>query len=198
MSNVMQDERAIKPSTRWWLRRDSYSLVIDAAPEQIYGLVADLCRMGEWSPECRQVEWRDGSSGPAEGATFVGHNRGGPLGLMKWSRKGRVLAADPGREFAFVTEEGGRESTVWRYRLEAVEGGTRVTESYEVRWIPAWARILDIPTNRHRELNEAMAHTLGRLKTAAEAPDSPLGQPRRCRATARPGPGQRPSPQSDE
>jgi hypothetical protein len=95
---------------------------------------------------------------------------------MRWSRHGRVLAADPGREFAFVTEEGGRESTVWRYRFEPVDEGTRVTESYEVQWIPAWARMLDIPTNRHRELREAMRHTLGRLKTAAEAPDGPPGQ----------------------
>ena len=59
-----------------------------------------------------------------------------------------MLVADPGREFAFVTEEGGHESTVWRYRFEPVDGGTRVTESYEVKWIPAWARIVDVPTNR--------------------------------------------------
>ena len=58
---------------------------------------------------------------------------------------------------------------MWRYRFEPVEGGTRVTESYEVRWIPAWARIVDVPANRHRELQEAMRHTLGRLKTAAES-----------------------------
>jgi hypothetical protein len=88
---------------------------------------------------------------------------------MKWSRRGRVLKADPGREFAFVTEEGGRESTEWRYRLEPVEGGTRVTESYAVRWIPTWARIVDVPTNRAKELREAMQHTLRRLKGAAEA-----------------------------
>ena len=82
---------------------------------------------------------------------------------------GRVLIADPGRDFAFVTEEGGRESTEWRYRFEPVEGGTRVTESYEVKWIPTWARIVDVPTNRHRELREAMRHTLEQLKSAAEA-----------------------------
>jgi hypothetical protein len=96
---------------------------------------------------------------------------------MRWSRRGRVLAADPGRAFAFVTEEGGRESTLWRYRFEPVEGGTQVTESYEVRWIPPWARILDVPTNRHRELREAMAHTLEQLKAAAEAPAGPPSQP---------------------
>jgi hypothetical protein len=156
-------------SSRWWLRQDSQSVVIDAPAERIYELVADLPRMGDWSPECRSVEWLEGSVGPAEGATFIGHNQGGPRGLMKWSRRGRVLSADPGCEFAFVTEESGRESTEWHYRLDLVEGGTRVTESYVVRWIPTWARIVDVPTNRARELRSAMRHTLQQLKGAAEA-----------------------------
>ena len=156
-------------SSRWWLRQDSRSVVIEAPAQRIYALVADLPRMGEWSPECRQVEWLEGSSGPAEGATFIGHNKGGPGGLMKWSRRGRVLMADPGREFAFVTEEGGRESTEWRYRLEPTGTGTRVTESYAVHWIPTWARIVDVPTNRVRELREGLQRTLDQLKLVAEA-----------------------------
>ena len=86
-----------------------------------------------------------------------------------YSRHGRVLTAKPGREFAFITDEGGRESTVWRYRFESEAGGTRVTESYEVRWIPAWARILDVPLNRHKELVSNMRTTLQRLKAAADA-----------------------------
>jgi hypothetical protein len=154
---------------RWWLTEDSAEIVIEAPADQIYGMVADLTRMGEWSPECQRVEWEQGATGPAVGARFVGHNRGGPRGLMKWSRRGRVLTAEHGREFAFVTEEGGHEGTVWRYRLDPVEGGTRVTESYEVKKIPVWARILDVPTNRHRELQEALRATLGQLKAAAEA-----------------------------
>ena len=87
---------------------------------------------------------------------------------MKWSRKGTVLAADRGREFAFATEEGGREGVIWRYRFERVDGRTRVSESYEVEWIPLWARIVDVPTNRAKQLREAMRHTLGQLKAAAE------------------------------
>jgi hypothetical protein len=153
---------------RWWLTQDRHQIVMNAAPERIYDLVADLPRMGEWSPECKRVEWAKGTTVPAVGAKFVGHNRGGPLRLFRWSRHGRVLTADRGREFAFVTEEGGRESTVWRYRFEPVEGGTRVTESYEVRWIPVWARIVDVPANRHRELQDAMRHTLEQVKCAAE------------------------------
>ncbi len=162
---------------RWWLTTDSQQIEINADPERIYGLISDLPRMGEWSPECERVEWTDGSSTAAVGARFTGYNRGGPFRLMRWSRRGRVLTADPGREFAFVTEEGGRESTVWRYRLEPVADTTQVTESYQVRWIPAWARIIDVPTNRHRELREAMRHTLRRLQGAAETPAGTADQP---------------------
>jgi len=160
-------------STRWWLRQDSEEAVVGAPPKCVYDLVADMPRMGEWSPECQRVEWTDGAVAPAEGARFIGHNRGGPGGLMRWSRRGRVLVADPGREFAFVTEEGGKESTIWRYRLEETGGGTRVTESYEVKSIPTWARIVDVPTNRARELREGMGHTLAQLKAAAEATVAP-------------------------
>lgn len=156
-------------SGRWWLTQDSRSVVVSATPRGVYDLVSDLPRMGEWSPECERVEWTDGATGPAPGARFVGHNRTGPRRMIRWSRRGRVLTADPGREFSFVTEEGGRESTVWGYRFEPVEGGTRVTEFYDVRWIPAWARILDVPLDRHRELQENMRHTLQRLRSAAEA-----------------------------
>jgi hypothetical protein len=163
---------------RWWLTCDSQQIVINADPERIYGLISDLPRMGEWSPECERVEWTGSSSTTAAvGARFTGYNRGGPFRLMRWSRRGRVLAADRGQEFAFVTEEGGRESTVWRYRFEPVADGTRVTESYQVRWIPAWARIIDVPTNRHRELREAMKHTLRRLQEAAETPAWAADQP---------------------
>jgi hypothetical protein len=95
--------------------------------------------------------------------------RGGPGKRIKWSRHGRVLSAEPGEEFTFVTEEGGRESTKWIYRFEPVDGGTRVTETYDVQWLPAWARIIDGPLNRRGELRRHMRHTLEQLKRAAEA-----------------------------
>jgi hypothetical protein len=162
---------------RWWLTQDSEQVVVNAAPEHIYSMVADMPRMGEWSPECQRVEWESGATGPAEGAKFVGHNRTGPRGMIRWSRRGTVLTADAGREFAFATEEGGVEGTVWRYHFEPVDGGTQVTESYEVKRIPVWARIVDVPTNRHRELMEGMRHTLAQLKTVAESAAAANGQP---------------------
>ena len=43
-----------------------------------------------------------------------------------------------------------------------------MTESYTVDKIPVWARIMDVPTNRHADLLKNMAITLERLKAAAE------------------------------
>jgi hypothetical protein len=155
---------------RWWLTTDSVELEIAADADTLYAMVSDLPRVGEWSPECESVTWEGDVNVPVEGTTFVGHNAVGPGRRIRYSRHGSVLTADPGREFTFITDEGGRPSTLWRYQFESMgDGRTRVTESYEVRWIPTWARILDVPTNRHKELLRGMRTTLERLKSAAEA-----------------------------
>jgi uncharacterized protein YndB with AHSA1/START domain len=154
---------------RFWLTQDQVELEIKAPAELLYAMVSDLPRIGEWSPECERVEWEGDVTVPVKGATFVGHNAVGPGRRIRYSRHGEVLAADPGREFTFITDEGGRPSTLWRYRFEPTANGTLVTEGYEVRWIPTWARILDVPTNRHKGLLKGMRTTLERLKVAAEA-----------------------------
>lgn len=165
---------------RWWLTTDQVELHIDADASVLYGMVSDLPRIGEWSPECEGVDWEGEVGTPVPGTTFVGRNAVGPGRRIRYSRHGSVLVAEPGREFTFITDEGGRPSTVWRYTFTPSGGGTRVTEAYEVRWIPVWARILDVPTNRHRELLANMRTTLENLKAAAEcaagsAPDPEAG-----------------------
>ena len=165
---------------RWWLTEDEIGLEIEADADVLYDMVSDLPRIGEWSPECERVDWEGDVTVPVRGTTFVGHNAVGPGRRIRYSRHGEVLAADRGREFAFITDEGGRPSTLWRYRFEPTANGTRVTEGYEVRWIPTWARILDVPLNRHKELLKNMRTTLEQLKTAAEArtrSESTNGQP---------------------
>jgi hypothetical protein len=153
---------------RWWLTEDHAELVVAADATVLYDMVSDLPRIGEWSPECEGVDWEDGTTVPVAGTRFVGHNAVGPGRRIRYTRRGRVLIADRGREFAFITEEGGREGVVWRYRFLPEDGCTRVVESYEVRWIPVWARIVDVPTNRHKDLVRGMRTTLERLKAAAE------------------------------
>lgn len=153
---------------RWWLTTDEVGLDIAADANTLYAMVSDLPRIGEWSPECEAVEWEGEVAAPVAGTTFVGHNAVGPGRRIRYSRHGEVLVADPGREFTFITDEGGRPSTAWRYTFTPIASGTRVSEAYEVRWIPVWARVLDVPTNRHKELLANMRTTLANLKAAAE------------------------------
>jgi len=155
---------------RWWLTTDRVELDVEADPDVLYAMVSNLPRIGEWSPECERVEWEGEVDEPLEGTTFIGHNAVGPGRRIRYQRHGTVLTAEPSRAFSFITDEGGRPSTAWHYRFEPLgDGRTRVSEAYEVRWIPTWARILDVPTNRHKELLRGMRTTLERLKETAEA-----------------------------
>ena len=43
------------------------SLHIDAEPLQVWELVSDITRMGDYSPEVFEAEWLDGATGPAVG-----------------------------------------------------------------------------------------------------------------------------------
>lgn len=36
---------------------------VDAPPEIVYGVVSDVTRMGEWSPETVKCAWLDGAVG---------------------------------------------------------------------------------------------------------------------------------------
>ncbi len=145
--------------------------LIDAAPEAIYDLVADVTRMGEWSPECVSCEWIDGATGPAVGARFRGRNR---HGLARWSNKPRVVAADRGREFGFVAVDPvGRDMTRWTYRFEPTPTGTEVRESFEmVRNIPLYIRLFDRwimgVKDRRADLEANMRRTLACIKTVAD------------------------------
>jgi hypothetical protein len=144
---------------------------VDASPETIYDLVADVTRMGEWSPECVSGEWVDGATGPAVGARFRGRNR---HGLARWSNKPRVVTAERGREFSFVSMDPvGRDMTKWTYRFQPTSSGTEVHESYELlRNLPLYLRLSDRwfmgVKDRKADLEANMGQTLANIKTAAE------------------------------
>ena len=46
-------------------RQGEVDIHVNAPPEAVWRVVADLDRMGEWSPECYRVEWLDGAHSPA-------------------------------------------------------------------------------------------------------------------------------------
>jgi uncharacterized protein YndB with AHSA1/START domain len=150
-------------------RRGEVRVHIDAPPEAVWTLMADLERMGEWSPECYRVQWLEGAGSPATpGARFKGWNR---YGWMRWSMTCEVRTAEPGRELAWSTVQGGRELVRWRYLSEPADGGADVTESFEVVWLPLMARFAEdvLMRDRDRRREEAMRATLKRIKDITEA-----------------------------
>ena len=148
---------------------DQASVHIDAPAEKIYGIVTDVAGMGRLSPECTGGRWIDGATGPAVGARFKGTNK---RGIARWSTTNTVVAAEPGKEFAFETKDSGYR---WRYRIEAEGTGAVVTESREeFAERPLLARVftkilLGGIDGHDDELREGIVATLDRLKTLAEA-----------------------------
>lgn len=153
-------------------RHDTVSIDIGAPPERVYGLVSDITLMGKWSPECVRCAWTGGATGPALGARFKARNKGrrGPA----WFNTPVVTAAAPEREFAFNRSGPGIGSYTWRYTLEPIPTGTRLSESYDAErplpkvmsWLTEkWSGSHD----RDADLHEGMRTTLARIKAAAEA-----------------------------
>jgi polyketide cyclase/dehydrase/lipid transport protein len=148
------------------------SVKIRAAPETLYDLIADVTRMGAWSPECYRCEWLDGYTRAEVGARFKGYNRAGPI---RWSNVSEVVVADRGRELAWLLGGTEKRYSLWRYTFEAVPGGALVTESFHPLRHTLLGRLAALPLGgeRHRQkvLADGILDTLARLKAAAEALD---------------------------
>jgi hypothetical protein len=144
------------------------SETVNADPDRIYGLVSDLPRMGEWSPENTGGKWLDGATGPALGARFRGTNR---AGVAIWATTVTVTSADPGKRFAFDVDFLGVPISTWEYEFAGGAGTCTVTE----RWTDRRPRLMRATSfltgvvNRDKHNREGMQKTLQRLKASAEA-----------------------------
>ena len=150
-------------------RHGQVDIHVDAPPEAAWAVVADLDRMGEWSPECYRVTWLDGAGAPPRpGTRFKGRNR---WGVVRWSMTCEVKSADPGRELSWSTVQKDRELVRWTYRFEPEGSGTRVSESFDVHWLPAGPRFFEdvLMVNRDEHREAAMRATLERIKATVEA-----------------------------
>ena len=56
-----------------WSMGGEVSLHMDATTEEVWALVSDVTRIGEFSPETFEARWRRCSAGPEVGARFKGH-----------------------------------------------------------------------------------------------------------------------------
>ncbi len=147
----------------------SVSREIGAPAEVLWGMVSDVTRMGEWSPETTTCRWIKGASGPAVGAKFAGDNRNG---TKKWSTNCTVTAAEPGRSFAFRVDVGPLKVAEWAYAIEASGDGCVVTETWTDRrggLVRALGKPLSGVADRAEHNRSGMEQTLARLAAAAES-----------------------------
>jgi uncharacterized protein YndB with AHSA1/START domain len=142
---------------------------IAAPADEVWAMVSDVTRMGEWSPEAKGATWLGDASGPSVGARFRGRNQ---RGWRRWSTTGEVVEAEPGRAFAFDVHAGPLRVARWAYRLEPNGGGCRVTETWEDRrggLIRVLGRLATGVAERDDHNREGMTQTLANLARAAEA-----------------------------
>lgn len=106
-------------------------IAVSAKPEEVYSVVSDLRRSGEWSPECKGGEWVSGGAS-AVGSVFRGENlrpddvvAWAPLIRGVWYTECQIVAAEPGRTFqwAMRTHTGKNQDSVWGFDMKPTESG---------------------------------------------------------------------------
>jgi ribosome-associated toxin RatA of RatAB toxin-antitoxin module len=102
----------------------SDSILIAAPPEEVYAVVSDVTRTGEWSPICSECWWDEGN-GPRVGSFFTGRN---VTPDRTWETRCEVVVADEGTAFGWSVTDG---NVHWVYAMKSVDGGTELTESWE-------------------------------------------------------------------
>jgi len=141
---------------------------IHAPAEQLWAMISDVTRMGEWSPETTGGAWLKGATGPAVGAKFKGVNQNGK---KTWSTVCTVTEADPGTAFVFRVDVGPLKVAEWSYRFTPAEGGCTVTETWTDKrggLVKKLGKPLSGVDDRATHNKAGMEQTLQHLAEAAE------------------------------
>jgi hypothetical protein len=144
----------------------SVAVTVDAEIDDVWDVVRDVTRVGEWSHECVGAAWLGGSRSAAPGARFRGRNR---AGVFRWGRVCEIVSAEP-YEFVWVTVPTTLypDSSEWRIALEKVDGRTRISQRFRVVRAPKVLAVLyALVIPAHRDRTAALTEDLKRLGTAA-------------------------------
>jgi hypothetical protein len=141
-------------------------VTVDAGIDQVWDVVRDVTRVGEWSHECVAAAWLGDARAPVAGARFRGRNRSGPF---RWGRICEIVSAEP-YELVWVTVPTAlyRDSSEWRITLTEVAGGTRITLQFRVLRAPkVLAVVFALLIPGHRDRTAALVEDLARLGAVA-------------------------------
>ena len=144
------------------------SVHMDAAPAEVWDLVSDVTRIGEFSPETFEARWTRGSTGPEVGAYFKGHVKRNGVGPIYWTLC-KVTACEPEKVFEFAVGTDEIPMNNWGYRLAPDGDGTLVTEYFRLE--PTWylrGYWMALGVLRGRTNKKGMRTTLERMKAVVE------------------------------
>lgn len=144
-------------------------VVVPAIPEEVWGIVVDITRVGDWSHECVACSFIGGATRAEPGARFRGRNR---QGVFRWGRVCEVLAAEP-PELVWRTVPTALypDSTIWRLRVTPADGGTRLEQRFDVVRAPkVLEKVYSVIVPAHRDRDAALTDDLRRLGALATAP----------------------------
>jgi uncharacterized protein YndB with AHSA1/START domain len=150
----------------------SVDRVIKAPPSAIFAIVADASRHPEIDGSGSVVKLKDGAPDHLSlGTTFGMSMKAG----VPYSMSNTVIEYEPDKVIAWQTSLAGPlgrflGGRIWRYELEEEDGGTRVTETWDIsKDKQAFFMRLG---KLHQQTATAMSKTLDRL---AELTESPAG-----------------------
>jgi len=150
------------------------TLSIAAPPEEVWALVTDVTRIGEFSPETFEGKWTRGSTGPEVGASFAGHVRRNGVGPVYWSPCHVTVCQPPTAgstavfEFAVGTDSVSLNNWGYRIATDGV-GGSTVTEYFQLKAaLPMRIYWLLLGWSRGRTNARGMRTTLERMKAVLE------------------------------
>ena len=148
-------------------KSSTVTVVVDAAVADVWRVISDVRRTGEWSHECRSGEWLGGADAAAPGVRFRGRNRSR---WVRWTRTCEIVAVDAPCELVWRTVPTRLypDSTEWRIRLAPEGRGTRITQSFlQVRTPGLLDPVYALVNPHHRDRDARLADDLARIGTVA-------------------------------
>lgn len=155
------------------------SVTVDAEIDEVWSVVSDVTRVGEWSHECIGAEWIDPPGEAVPGARFRGRNR---AGLLRWGRVCEIVAVEPYElVWRTVPTAAYPDSSEWNITLARDGTGTRISEGFHVIRAPrGLALLFGLVIPAHRDRTAALTgdlRRLGAVATASRAAPDPAGSP---------------------
>ena len=161
--------------------RVSVQMSMACEPSVVWGLITEIERIGEFSPECAEAWWVAGSPAHAAGGRFEGRNRFEANGdTYEWTRPCDVVAYEAPRLFAYTVGDrfDGTPASRWAFRITPAKTGCLVEQEFEhfpdgLSGARLQAEQLDDPetfiAERRDALRDGMRQTLERIRAVAES-----------------------------